>query len=127
MNPIRFDTLVPETSTTIRGQFVSRSVHTTRGTRVRRLRIRDANGELGTVVVPESLGMPSIAVETGCDVRITNVEVFDPASFPTTRIEQGGSDTIPHQAIVDVFEPAVVRSGIGFLMTDSSEFSVDPC
>lgn len=71
--------------------------------------------------------MPSMAVETGSDIRITNVEVFDPASFPTTRIKRVSSGTIPRQAMLDVLEPAIVRSGIGFLMTDSSEFSADPC
>lgn len=127
MNPTRFDTIEPSTSTTICGQFISRSVHTVRGTRVRRLQIRDANGELGTVVVPGSLGMPSMAVGTGSDIRITHVEVFDPGSFPTKRIERTSSGTIPHQAMLDVLKPAIARFGIGFLMTDSSEFSVDPC
>jgi hypothetical protein len=67
-----------------------------------------------------------MAVGTGNDVRITDVEVFDPASFPTTRIEQTSSGTMPRQAMLDVLEPAIVRSDIGFLMTESSEFSVDP-
>jgi hypothetical protein len=66
-----------------------------------------------------------MGVGTGTEVCITNVDVFDPLSFPTTHTERAGTRTPARHAMLDVLEPAVGCSGIGFLMTDSSELSVD--